>query len=207
MAVDGTKNISSLKLSLARSPDWKVQVYAAVVAALIRDHVVPKHGLAVSLKKQLALQIARSLAGDAWSGYDDRQRMLLVDKYEAAAKRIAEKSVAVFTQARERGLDFRSVSAGSLIDGQERVREWLERLGVTTQDSLFAVFGFSCTSALKTDNTAEPKTADSVELPGDIELRTTIKREYHQMLLARAAREATTVDALIEQWVGNWPSA
>jgi hypothetical protein len=123
MVIDGTSNISSLKINFLMHSDWKVQAYAAVVATLIRDNVMPRRGLAVSLKKRLAVEIAHAFARDAWADYREEQKMALALKYEPAAKRIAEKSVAVLIQAPQRGLDFEAVRVGSLSEGQGHVAQ------------------------------------------------------------------------------------
>ncbi|WP_250482585.1 hypothetical protein [Caballeronia sp. GACF5] len=201
MVVDGTDNLSSLKIELARNADWKVQAYAAVVAALIRDNVVPKRGLAISLKSRLAVEIAHSFAGDEWAGYGAHQRAMLADKYEAIAKRIAEKSVAVYIQAPQRGLDFRAVVSGSLTEGQACVRDWLTRLGVTSQNTLFEVFGFTPPYRKKP---AAPEDKDSARVSGDVRLMATIRGDLYEKLLERAARENATVDVLVEQWIDSF---
>jgi hypothetical protein len=121
----------------------KLQDYAAVVTALIRDRVEPKRGLATSLRKRLSIEIAHSFAGKSWDDYDMQQRAILVEKCEATAKRLAEKSVAILKHASDRGLNLDLVLYLPPDGAQKQVLDWFRKLGITSQDSLFEVFGFA----------------------------------------------------------------
>lgn len=141
--MENTIHLSGLKLSFEGRSNWKLLIYAAVVAALVRDHVVPRRGLAISLRKRLSIEMAHADVGELWLRYSDTDRLVHAERFHATAKRIAEKSVKILEKAPERGLDFELLQGMSFEEAQKFVMNWFQQLGIRSQEELFEVFGFA----------------------------------------------------------------
>ncbi|WP_155636167.1 hypothetical protein [Burkholderia cepacia] len=124
---------------------------------------VPPMGYAARLIDVLSEQIAEQRAGKKWADMGAADRVSATRAAFPTAKRYAEKSVGIAKQAADKGAPVTEIAnAEKDEDAAGIVRAWMLGMGCTSQDALFAAFGFAKAAGKREPKGATAKTPSEV---------------------------------------------
>ncbi|KGX19053.1 hypothetical protein [Burkholderia pseudomallei] len=139
------------------------RAYSAIVALCLRDDNHGARGYAARLIDVLSEQIAEQRAGKKWADMGAADRVSATRAAFPTAKRYAEKSVGIAKQAADKGAPVTEIAnAEKDEDAAGIVRAWLLGMGCTSQDALFAAFGFAKAAGKREPKGATAKTPSEV---------------------------------------------
>ena len=162
---------------------------------------VPPMGYAARLIDVLSEQIAEQRAGKKWADMGAADRVSATRAAFPTAKRYAEKSVGIAKQAADKGAPVTEIAnAEKDEDAAGIVRAWMLGMGCTSQDALFAAFGFAKAAGKREPKGATAKTPSSDAQPAQApaaEVKEADNRSVADVSRENAARFAESVRAVM----------